>query len=307
MVETVVIFIFLIVGLFLLFKYSHLLRELKKISWTTLEIRNGNMNMRYRVHARQPAMQELGGELNRLVDYFQQAYDRMRFLEEERKRLIANISHDLRTPLTSLLGYMEALQRDETLSEEERADFLRIAASKGDALLTLLQDFFELARLEADDSVPEFGRVNLTELVPEILLDFYPEFTKADITPIIKLPDKPVYVRADAAHLRRILNNLISNALRYGREGKEIGISLREEPNVVWVEVWDRGNGVAEQDLPRIFERLYTGEASRNSTLQGTGLGLTIAKNLVEKQGGRIAVTSAPHEKTVFSFSLIRI
>lgn|GEM_PF-3444088 len=111
---------------------------------------------------------------------------------------------------------------------------------------------------------------------------------------MIKIPDAPLYVRGDAAYLRRILNNLLTNALRYGLDGKEIGIGLREDPGLVWVDVWDRGKGILAQDLPHIFERLYTGEASRNTSLRGTGLGLTIAKNLVEKQGGRITVTSTP-------------
>lgn len=291
-------------SLFLLFKHFHL--QVKKITRITREIQNGKLNLRYRLRTSQRDLEELGGELNRLVDYFQDAFERTKFLEEERKRMIANISHDLRTPLTSLLGYLDALQHDATLTAEEKEAFLRIAAEKGNALLALLQEFFELARLEADDSEPELQRVNLAEIVPEVLLGFYPDFVKAAITPVVEIPDAPLYVRADAAYLRRILNNLLSNALRYGGDGKEIGIGLREEPGLVWVDVWDRGKGISAHNLPHVFERLYTGEASRNTALRGTGLGLTITKNLVEKQGGRITVTSRPNEKTIFSFCLPR-
>lgn len=293
-------------SLFLLLRHIHLLHELKKITRITREIQTGNLNQRYRLPVAQKDLEDLGGELNRLVDYFQNAFERTKFLEEERKRMIANISHDLRTPLTSLLGYMEALQHDETLTVEERENFLRIAAKKGNDLLSLLKDFFELARLEADDSVPELRRVNLTEIVPEVLVGFYPDFVQAGIAPVVEIPDAPLYVRGDAAYLRRILNNLLSNALRYGLDGKEIGIGIREEPGLVWVDVWDRGKGILTQDLHRVFERLYTGEVSRNTSLRGTGLGLTIAKNLVEKQGGRITVISKPNEKTVFSFCLAK-
>jgi signal transduction histidine kinase len=249
-------------------------------------------------------MENLGGELNRLIDYFQNGFERISFLEEERKRMIANISHDLRTPLTSLLGYMEALKHDSALTTKEKEDFLRITSEKGNALLVLLQDFFELAKLEADDFELNLQQLHLGEIVPEVLFDFYPDFMKAAITPQIKIPDAPVYAKADIICLRRILSNLISNALRYGQDGKEIGITLREEEKLVWIDVWDKGKGISSQDIHHIFDRLYTGEASRNASLQGTGLGLTITKNLVEKQGGQITVTSKANEKTIFSFSL---
>lgn len=292
--------------IFLLLQHFHLLQEVKKISQVTRGIRAGNLNLRYRLRTSQRDMEDLGGELNQLVDYFQNAFERIKFLEEERKRMIANISHDLRTPLTSLLGYMEALKQDATLTAEEKEDFLRIAADKGNALLVLLQDFFELAKLEADDFELNLRKVDLVEIVPEILLGFYPDFVKAAIIPVTKIPDASLYVNGDEVCLRRILNNLLSNTLRYGQDGKEIGIALREEESLVWIDVWDRGKGISAQDIPHIFERLYTGEASRNTSLQGTGLGLTITKNLVEKQGGRIMVTSTPNDKTIFSFCLTK-
>lgn len=278
--------------------------DVDKLTRTTMEIRSGNLNMRYRLRTNRKDMEKLAGELNRLADYFQNAYERTRFLEEERKRMIADISHDLRTPLTSLLGYLEALRNDAALTPEERSAFLRVASDKGDALLERLRSFFELARLESDDSLPELQSINLTDFIPDVLLGLYPEFAKAEIAPVIEIPDAPLYARGHAPSLERILNNLLSNALRYGRDGKEIGVRLREEEDLVWVDVWDRGQGIPEKDLPRIFERLYTGDASRNADLRGTGLGLTIAKNLVERQGGRIMASSEPREKTVFSFSL---
>ncbi|MBB6730403.1 sensor histidine kinase [Cohnella zeiphila] len=293
--------------LFLLTQHARLHRELKRMSRTTKGIRDGNLNLRYRLRLPRKGLENLGGELNRLVDFFQTSLERTRFLEEERKRMIANISHDLRTPLTALLGYMEALRNDDELSEGERDAFLRIASAKGDALRTLLEQFFELAKLEADDDEPELGTVDLAEAARAAALDFYPEFLKSEIVPAVDIPDRTVQVRADETWLRRILHNLLSNALRYGLDGKEIGIGLREEPDRVWVDVWDRGKGISPEDLPHIFERLYTGEASRNAALQGTGLGLTIVRNLVERQGGRIVAKSAPGEKTVFSFCLNRI
>jgi len=302
----IVAVLLLLVCMYLVFQHRRLLQEIKRITGTTEEIRAGNLNLRYRLRMSRKPVQVLGGELNRLMDYFQNTFERTQFLEDERKRMIANISHDLRTPLTSLLGYMEALRNDMTLTAEERQSFIGIAYDKGNALLERLQEFFELAKLEADDSRAELHQMNLTDIMQEVLLGFYPDFQKAALTPTMRIPDSPQYVKGDRIYVRRILENLLSNALRYGREGREIGIGMREETNYVWVDVWDRGKGISSQDLPRVFDRFYTGMASRNASLRGTGLGLTITKNLVERQGGQITVSSKPGEKTVFSFSLIK-
>ncbi|MFK7693142.1 sensor histidine kinase [Paenibacillus sp. HJGM_3] len=302
----ILILALVLVTLFLLFQYRRVLNEVKRMTRTTEAIRQGNLNLRYRLRVSQKSVQDLGGELNRLIDHVQAGRERTRFLEDERKRMIANISHDLRTPLTSLLGYIEALQQDATLTAEEKDNFIKIAAGKGNTLLERLQEFFELARLEAEDTPPELHKINLNDVVQEVLVGFYPDFQKISVAPTVQLPASPPYVRGDRIFLRRVFENLLSNALRYGREGGEIGIEVREDPDSVRVEIWDRGQGISSQDLPHVFDRFYTGEASRNAALRGTGLGLTIAKSLVEKQGGRIAVSSKPGEKTVFSVSLLK-
>jgi signal transduction histidine kinase len=287
--------------------HYHLSKDVKKIILTAKDMRAGNFNLRYRHRTTRKDMLELSAEMNRLADFFQAALERTKFLEEERSRMISNISHDLRTPLTSLLGYIEALRNDETLTEKENKDFLRIAAEKGNDLLGLIEDFFELSRLEEEHDEIVLQKIDLAELARVVLLDFYPDFTKLSITPSVSIPDRPVYVNANTDYLRRVLNNLISNALRYGQSGKEIGITVRVKSEQAFVDVWDKGKGISPKDLPHIFERLYTAEASRNPTLRGSGLGLTIAKNLIEKQGGRISAESIPGEKTVFSFCLCMI
>lgn len=279
-------------------------RDVKKIIRTARDIRAGNFNLRFRLLTTRRDMQGLGGEINRLADFFQAALERTKFLEEERGRMISNISHDLRTPLTSLLGYIDALRNDETLAEDEKKTFLRIAAEKGNDLLGLIQGFFELARLEEETDEIVLQNIDLAELTRVVMLDFYPEFIKLSISPTVSIPEKPVYVKANTDYLRRVLNNLITNALRYGQDGKEIGITVRIKEGQAFVDIWDKGKGIPQKDLPHVFERLYTVEPSRNPTLRGSGLGLTIAKNLIEKQGGQISAESIPGEKTVFSFYL---
>ncbi|WP_090642118.1 cell wall metabolism sensor histidine kinase WalK [Paenibacillus sp. UNC496MF] len=296
----------LLLCLLIIWRHMRQQRDIQQITRITTEVRSGNLTRRYRQQTTSKTLMLLGEELNRLMDVIQESKERTTHLEEERKRMIANISHDLRTPLTSLLGYMEAIQLDADLSAEERDVFLRVAVNKGDDLLALLQDFFELARLESDHSEPELRTLDVTVLIPEVLVDFYPDFVKANVTPLLDIPERPINVRADIAFFRRILNNLLSNSLRYGTDGGEVGIRVCEQSYTIMVEVWDKGKGIAAQDLPHVFERLYTGEASRNNSIRGAGLGLTIVKNLVERMGGRITVSSTPGEKTIFTFHLMK-
>jgi len=294
--------LFALICIYLIAQHIHLRKDISKIRDTVRGIQAGNLNLRYRVRTTRADIFSLCGELNNLTDRFQVSMERTHFLEDDRKRMISNISHDLRTPLTAMLGYIEALREDESLTEQERKDFLRITAEKGDALQKLIQEFFELSRLEEIENI-EFMKIDLAELARTTLLDFYPEFASVNITPTTAIPEQPVFVLGNEDYLRRVLNNLISNALRYGADGEKIGLTVRYDSNNAFVGVWDTGKGISPEDLPHIFERLYTAEASRNIALRGTGLGLTIAKNLIEKQGGQITAESIPGEKTVFTVS----
>ena len=164
--------------------------------------------------------------------------------------------------------------------------------------------FFQLARLEERQDLSPLEVVDIAELARLTLLDFYLDFSRIGIVPQTNIPERSINVNANVDALRRVFHNLLSNALKYGADGKKIGLCVRVENNMVWVDVWDDGKGIPAENLPHIFERLYVSETSMNAALRGTGLGLTIAKNLIEKQGGHIFAESKPCVKTVFSFCL---
>ncbi|TMV48029.1 HAMP domain-containing histidine kinase [Paenibacillus mesophilus] len=288
----------------LVIRHWQLKRQLMLITARIEEIRLGNINQRVRTPTLEKSLNELGGSMNRLIDDFQRGTEKINLLESERKKMIAHLSHDLRTPLTAILGYVEVLQKDATLTEAVRQHYLEVISSKGNKLETLIRDFFELSKLEADDSPLNTEKINVIDKVQEAVLSFYHPIQHARLTPKLQFPESPVYAWGNGQSLERIMNNLLSNSIRYGAEGGTIGILVREEHERVWIEVWDRGRGISETDLPHIFERLYTGKASRNAVQQGNGLGLTIVKKLVEKQQGEIHVASIPHVKTSFSFCL---
>ncbi|MGE5631625.1 MAG: sensor histidine kinase [Caulobacteraceae bacterium] len=244
--------------------------------------------------------------MNKLADELQQVIAENHRYEDDRKTMIANISHDLRTPMTSLLGYIEMLKSENQLALEEKAKYLDIIQSKGAFLYELMEDFFQLSKLDFEEKGQDIGMVNISEVIRQNMASFYNDFKKLGIEPEIKMPDEDVYITGNEADMQRILNNLIWNALKYGNDGGHIGVELRNEGSRAIVDVWDKGKGIPEQELPYVFERLYALEKSRNAKLQGSGLGLTIVKKLIEKYNGSIEVTSVPYEKTVFSFNLAK-
>lgn len=298
--------ILLAVSSLLGYRQWHMKRQLALMTARVEEIRAGAINQRVRLPSSSSVLVELGGSINRLLDDLQQNMEKLNLLESERKKMITHLSHDLRTPLTAIMGYVEVMQRDQTLTEDIRQQYFRIIAAKGNKLDALVRDFFELSKLEADEDAPEPEKLNIVENIQESVLSFYQQFQLAGLTPQLEFPERHVYVWGNRQSIERIMSNLLSNALRYGANGETIGIRVREAEARVWVDVWDCGQGISEIDLPHVFERLYTGKASRNASQQGNGLGLTIVKKLVEKQRGEIQASSIPNERTVFSFYLPR-
>lgn len=292
---------FLFIGfLYLWFRTE---RRIKKINNILKEVCTGNFNQYFRIEPAPKSIRELSNYLNKLVKELHDLNVKTKRTEEERKKMISNISHDLRTPLTSLMGYVEMLQNNE-LSREDREEHLNIIQRKGKDILNLIESFFELAKIDSGDISIEITRINLSEIVQEILLDFYNDFEKEAIRPQINIPSSILYVQGDYISIKRILNNLFSNALRYGKEGKVVGIELREEEDRIWVDIWNKGATISESDIEHIFERTYTGEYSRNPNIRGNGLGLTIVKRLIELQNGNISVRSEVDGRIIFSFYL---
>lgn len=257
-----------------------------------------------RVRYSNSQLRSLIDSMNQFMEKYQNNKERTNFLEIERKKMITNISHDIRTPLTSILGYMEVIYRENSsMSEEERLKYLEVVYQKAQKLTAITESFFELSQLEAGEKQIRMKRENIVDIIKDVFVSFFVEFEKIGLTPVINLPDQPLYVKCDRDAVERILNNLIQNALKYGSEGKAIGVRVQRIDNCCWIEIWDKGEGILEKDLPYVFNRLFQSGRSRSNT--GNGLGLSISKKLVEKQKGRIRVTSKPYEKTSFSFSLL--
>lgn len=252
-------------------------------------------------------LQQLLIAMNALLDHNQKVLATHRKMESSMKKMLANISHDLKTPLTVVLGYTEMLKLKHSLSEEEQRRLLTGVHSKTLEVLKIIHTFFDLAKLEAGDTDYPMTKINVSEICRKNILSFYDMVTTMGLEIDIAIPEISVYALGNEEALDRVLNNLLSNAVAYGAAGNIIGLTVRNDDTNIFIDVWDRGKGIDEYHIDNVFERMYTLEDSRNKSFQGSGLGLTITKRLVELMEGSIQLSSIPYEKTIFTVSLKRM
>ncbi|WP_066504089.1 sensor histidine kinase [Abyssisolibacter fermentans] len=245
--------------------------------------------------------------INELINYNQKTTANYKRNQIYMKKMLSNISHDLKTPLTVILGYIETLNIDNQLENDEMKEALLKVQNKTEELIILINKFFNLAKLESGDKDIPITRVNMNDICSQNILEFYDVLNNKGIDVKINMPDNNVYAFGNEEAMGRVLNNLISNAIRYGYEGKVVGLDVRADDEFVYVDVWDKGRGIDEIHQDKVFERLYTVEDSRNKSFQGSGLGLTITKRLIERMDAEIHLYSKPYDKTIFTIKLKRI
>jgi signal transduction histidine kinase len=277
-----------------------ILKQVQTIADELKRILDENTDEKVMIFTEDNEIKYLLEQINRTLEDRQNANAGYRRSVLNTKRMLSNISHDLKTPLTVIIGYLEMLLMQETLEK----DMVRKVSHKANELKEQIDRFFTLAKLEAGDTVLTMSKINLNEYCRETIVDFYNILTEKEFEVDINIPDPPVFVYADPEALGRILNNLISNAVRYGDAGHYLGLTLRREDNFVFVDVIDHGKGIASSEIPRVFDRLYTLEDSRNREIQGNGLGLTIARSLAEKINGTLTLKSIQNEETIFTLKL---
>jgi signal transduction histidine kinase len=300
------IFIFIILILIVIIISSY--KKIKYISAILEDVFEGNFNQRIRQQNHIKPLKILTINMNKIIESLQKINEENKRSEESRKKMISNISHDLRTPLTSMLGYLELILEDRSiedrrnaLSEKQNEEYLRIVYNKGNYLYDLMEEFFQVSKLDSNDLRLEIKKVNVSEIIRENIISFFNEIQKLDIQPEINIPDEDVYVLGDEKALNRIFTNLINNALKHGMKATIVGVKLNYDEKNIVIDIYDNGAGIPDNEINYVFDRLYTVEKSRSLNAKGSGLGLTIVKKLVEALGGKITVFSSPFEKTTFT------
>lgn len=300
--EHILIFIILILIIIVLSFW----RKINYINKVLDEVIQGNLNQRVRLQNHIRPLSRLNIKINNIIGKFQKTYENNKVSEESRKKMISNISHDLRTPLTSMLGYMELIIGDNTLSNEENMKYLKIVYSKGLNLYDLMEEFFQISKLDSNDIKLEIKEVNISEIIRQNIISFFGEIKKLNIEMKISIPEEDIYILGDEKVLNRILSNLINNAVKHGARATLIGVELNYNKENIFVDVYDNGVGIPKDDIDYIFDRLYTVEKSRKLNIKSSGLGLTIVKKLVKSLGGTISVSSIPFKRTAFTFTIPR-
>lgn len=275
--------------------------KLKEITDKLSKILEQDTDEQIMVFTDDKALMDLCGQINLLLLDRQKMKADFRKQEIASKKMLSNISHDIKTPLTVILGYLEIMR----LSDCEDATLQKVEA-RAKQMMELIDQFFTLAKLEAGDKNIEMAKINISELCRENVLGYYDILMQKDYTVDIIIPEQQIFAQGDKEFVNRVLNNLLSNAIRYGSDGKYIGLFVREDLDFVYIDVVDKGKGIQKQFAASVFERLYTMEDSRNRSIQGNGLGLTIARNLARQMGGDLLLQSEPDVRTVFTVKLQR-
>ena len=274
--------------------------KIHEISSKLKELLDTDSDEKVTVFTDNKALIELAIQINRMLEDRQKVKVEYRRTEMASKKMLSNISHDIKTPMTVILGYLEIMRLNGTQSNE----MLQKVESTAQRVMGLITQFFTLAKLEAGDTDMPLERLNVNEACRENILDFYELLSQKNFEVEINIPDHVLYANANKDALQRIMSNLISNAIRYGGDGKYLGMFLWADQAHIYIDIVDRGRGIEKEFADSVFDRLFMMEDSRNSAMQGNGLGLTIAKNLALQLGGDITLESHPHQKTVFTITL---
>lgn len=246
-------------------------------------------------------------QVNRLLSYNRNVAARNIRAQDNLRKMLSNMSHDLKTPMTVILGYVEKLKQNDDMTDEEARDLVNRLHAKTTGVIDLMRQAFDLVKLESGDVDFPISRLSVNEICRKNVLGFYQLLHDEGLQAEVDIPEQNYHILGNEDALNRILNNLISNAIRYGNDGGIFGLTIREEGDNIAIDVWDRGKGIDEVHLDHVFERLYTLDDARNPEFQGSGLGLSITKRLTEEMDGEIHLTSKPYEKTVFTCIFKRI
>lgn len=301
----VLLYVLLGIGVFsvsFLLLQSRSMRYISRISSAMREIAEGDLNVTLDVEG-DDEFADMAENLNNMVEELRQLMDKERESERTKNELITNVAHDLRTPLTSIIGYLELLSGPVKLNEEMQKKYLDITYKKSKRLQKLIEDLFGFTKLNYGKISMKVSKVDIVKLLSQMLEEFYPNFMEKNLAYELQSNVTAKVITADGNLLARLFDNLINNAIKYGSEGKKIIVKVDATDTVVTVSVTNFGYVIPKEELPLLFEKFYRVEQSRSVNTGGTGLGLAIAKNIVDMHGGTIGVTSDLNG-TVFTVKL---
>lgn len=293
------------IGIFL--AYFHMFTRktsdyLAEISGGIDEIAKGDFRKSVRVVG-EDEIANIAEKINNMTREIQTLIENEREYEKEKSDLITNVAHDLRTPLTSVIGYLDLVKGKSELTNEDREKYVTIAYDKSKRLEKLINDLFEFTKVGAEKIQVNKMNLNFKKFMEQMVEEFYPSFEEAKLECIVQDELTQGHLMADPDLLARGIANLFSNAVKYGKDGKVIRVCLKEDKENIYLSLTNFGEIISEEDLGHIFDKFFRVENSRSVETGGTGLGLAIAKKVILLHHGKISVSS-DFKGTVFSISL---
>lgn len=295
---------------FLVLYYFYYVSVSRNVNQLTEKIRkrflNNEIPQKYNQLEEQDALDILEGKVNFLIETREKEVTHFENLDSYRKEYLGNVSHELKTPVFNIQGYVDTLLNGGGLEDEAiNVDYLRRAERSIDRLINIIDDLETITQLESGSLDLDIDTFDIAFLCKDIYASLELNAAKKNIKlELARKYDKPIYVRADKFRVRQVLVNLITNSIKYGKENGTTLIELNYLNDDVVVEVSDNGDGIDEKHLPRIFERFYRIDKGRSREQGGTGLGLAIVKHILEAHGKSIKVESQTGKGTKFTFSL---
>ncbi|RAV21507.1 sensor histidine kinase [Paenibacillus contaminans] len=262
----------------------------REISRAINQLAGGDFS--HRIHV--PSNDEIGDiarDINLASEQLKQAVERGDFAENSKEQLVLNLAHDLRTPLTSVIGYLDFILQGKDLTEEQMKHYTTIAYTKSLRLEKLIDELFDITRMNYSKLNIRRSSLDLSELLIQLTEEMYPVFEKSEMTARLQITPH-LMISGDGDLLARVFENLLSNANRYGKDGGFIDICGRQEGGQVVIQVINYGKTIPPDELPHVFDMFFTGDRARTHQEGSTGLGLFIAKNIVERHEGVISVQS---------------
>ena len=305
---------FLLLGLLLVFaavlsaSFGYLLannmtRSLRRLKKVANRLATGDFSARVSLNEIDE-LASVADAFNMMADELEMSFARQKRLEQDRRDLIAAVSHDLRTPLTSIRAMIEALA-DGVVSDPATVNrYYTTIRSQIENLSGLINDLFELSQLETGQVKLQVEPINLNDLLSDVVESMQPQATAKEVSLQAIFSEDLPPIMAEFVKVQRVLNNLVQNAIRHTPTSGSVSLATKVVPQGVQVEVEDTGEGISAEDLPHIFDQFFRGEKSRSRETGGSGLGLAIAKSIVEAHNGQIWVDSQVGHGTRFSFIL---
>lgn len=301
MLVTVIATICFFIIYFLLF-IKRIVKDMTYISDRIIDIADGKSDEKIIIE-RQDEIGEIAGRINEMTEQINQLITSERDALQSNKDLIACVAHDLRTPITSVKGYLDLALDTKHYDLEQRQKYVRIAQTKANRLEYLIHDLFNYTKLTSGEITLHRSKIDLVQLVEQMVEEFYPLFQEEELECTTKYNISYLEMNMDGELIARAVQNLLSNAIKYGKDGKHVYVELECLEQEVQIRVTNYGLVIPEESIKHLFDKFYRVERSRNVKTGGTGLGLNIAQESVHLHGGRIQVTSGA-SGTCFTIAL---